>query len=174
MWVRFPPRQLINKNTKMEITTQGILSLFETTKLQRSIFVTDVLNRIYNGTADPIKVHLQLKAMEEIVKTLNNDPNYKEHLLDAVSKEGKKFVKFNAEFSIKEMGTKYDYSQCGDTDLLAMLQSIETISEAVKERQTFLKGIPAAGVQQIDANGEVITLYPPTKTSSTTVAVSLK
>ena len=157
-----------------EITTTGILSLFETSKLQRSIFVTDVLNRIENGTVEPIKVHLQLKAMEEIVKTLNTNERYKELLLDAAEKNGKKFMAFNAEFSIKEMGTRYDYSQCGDADLLAMLASIETITAAVKERQEYLKKIPAAGVQQIDANGEVITLFPPTKTSTTTVAVSLK
>ena len=158
----------------MEITTQGILSLFETTKEQRLSFTYNVMDRLEKGQADPIRVHLQLKAMEEIVKTLNTNERYKELLLDAAQKSGKKFMAFNAEFSIKEMGTKYDYSQCGDTDLLAMLQSIETISEAVKKRQTFLKGIPSAGVQQIDANGEVITLFPPTKTSSTTVAVSLK
>ena len=158
----------------MEITTQGILSLFETTKAERSTFTANVLERIEEGQADPIRVHLQLKAMEEIVKTLNTNERYKELLLDAAQKSGKKFIAFNAEFSIKEMGTKYDYSQCGDTDLLAMLQSIETINAAVKERQEYLKKIPAAGVQQIDANGEVITLYPPTKTSTTTVAVSLK
>ena len=158
----------------MEITTQGILSLFETTKQERNTFTADVMERIENGTADPVKVHLQLKCMEEIVKSLTGNESYKTHLIDAAEKNGKKFMAFNAEFSIKEMGTRYDYSQCGDADLLAMLASIETITAAVKERQEYLKKIPAAGVQQIDANGEVITLFPPTKTSTTTVAVSLK
>ena len=158
----------------MEITTQGILSLFETTKQERSTFVSDVLERIGNGQADPVKVHLQLKCMEEIVKTITSHQGYKDLLLYEAEKNGRKFMAFNAEFSIKEMGTKYDYSQCGDADLLSMLQSIETITAAVKERQEYLKHLPTAGVQQIDANGEVITLFPPTKTSTTTVAVSLK
>ena len=158
----------------MEITTQGILSLFETTKQERNTFTADVMERIENGTADPVKVHLQLKCMEEIVKSLTSNESYKTHLIDAAEKNGKKFMAFNAEFSVKEMGTRYDYSKCGDADLLAMLESIETITAAVKERQEYLKKIPAAGVQQIDANGEVITLFPPSKTSTTTVAVSLK
>lgn len=158
----------------MEITTQGILSLFETTKQERNTFTADVMERIENGTADPVKVHLQLKCMEEIVKSLTSNESYKTHLIDAAEKNGKKFMAFNAEFSVKEMGTRYDYSKCGDADLLAMLESIETITAAVKERQEYLKKIPAAGVQQIDANGEVITLFPPSKTSTTTVAVSLR
>lgn len=158
----------------MEITTTGILSLFETSKLQRSIFVTDVLNRIENGTVEPIKVHLQLKAMEEIVKTLNTNERYKELLLDAAEKNGKKFMAFNAEFSIKEMGTKYDYSQCNDDYLLNMLETLEKLNKEIKERQEYLKHLPAVGVSILEVEGELIKLYPPTKTSTTTVAVSLK
>ena len=158
----------------MEITTQGILSLFETTKAERSTFTINVMERIEEGTADPIRVHLQLKAMEEIVKALNTNERYKELLLDAAEKNGRKFMAFNAEFQVKEMGQRYDFTYCGDDELLEMYTAQDRIKYLIKEREEFLKKVPVAGMQKVTETGEVVTLFPPSKTSTTTVAVSLK
>jgi len=158
----------------MELTTQGILSLFQTTKAERSTFIADVMERIENGTADAIKVHLQLKAMEEIVKSLTTNESYKTHLIDAAEKNGKKFVAFNAEFSIKEMGQRYDFTYCGDNELLEFYTQQDKLKYLIKEREDFLKKVPVSGMQKVTDNGEVITLFPPSKTSTTTVAVTLK
>jgi len=158
----------------MELTTQGILSLFQTTKAERSTFIADVMERIENGTADAIKVHLQLKAMEEIVKSLTTNESYKTHLIDAAEKNGKKFVAFNAEFSIKEMGQRYDFTYCGDDELLSLYAQEAKLKREIKDREDFLKKIPIKGLEQVILHGEVITLFPPSKTSTTTVAVTLK
>jgi hypothetical protein len=158
----------------MEITTQGILSLFETTKAERSTFTSDVLERIENGTADPIKVHLQLKAMEEIVKTLTTNESYKDQLINAAEKNGKKFMAFNAEFQVKEMGQRYDFTYCGDDELLEFYAQQEKLKYFIKEREDFLKKMPVSGMSKVNDSGEVITLFPPSKTSTTTVAVTLK
>jgi len=158
----------------MEITTKGIFSLFETTKEQRSTFTSDVLERIENGTADPVKVYVELKAMEEIVNTLTGNDRYKELLIDAAEKNGKKFTAFNAEFQIKEAGTKYDFTYCGDDYLLEFYTHQEKLKYLIKEREDFLKKVPVSGMQQVTETGEVITLFPPSKTSTTTVAVTLK
>lgn len=158
----------------MEITTQGILSLFETTKAERSTFTSNVMERIEEGTADPIRVHLQLKAMEEIVKSLNTNDRYKELLLDAAEKNGKKFMAFNAEFQVKEMGQRYDFTYCGDDVLLELYEEERHTKMEIKEREDFLKKVPASGMQQLTSEGEVITIFPPSKTSTTTVAVTLK
>ena len=158
----------------LEITTQGILSLFETTKQERNTFTADVMERIENGTADPVKVHLQLKCMEEIVKTLTGNESYKTHLIDAAEKNGKKFSAFNAEFQVKEAGTKYDYTYCGDDELLGLYAQEAKLKREIKEREEFLKKIPSKGLEQVILHGEVITIFPPSKTSTTTVAVTLK
>jgi len=158
----------------MDLTTQGILSLFQTTKAERSTFIADVMERIENGTADAIKVHLQLKAMEEIVKTLTTNESYKTHLIDAAEKNGKKFVAFNGEFSIKEMGQRYDFTYCGDDELLEFYTQQDKLKYLIKEREDFLKKVPVSGMQKVTETGEVITLFPPSKTSTTTVAVTLK
>lgn len=157
-----------------ELSTTSILSLFETTKAERASFVSDVVNRLNEGIIDPIKVHLQVKAMEDVVKSLNDNKDYKALVLDAAEKNGKKFSYQNAEFSIKEVGVKYDYSQCGDYSLSQMQAQLDELSEKVKARQKFLQMLSVEGIDIVTDQGEVSHIYPPAKTSTTSVAVSLK
>jgi hypothetical protein len=46
-----------------DLTTTGILSLLDTTKEQRASFVADLIDKLQDGLADPVKVHLQVKKM---------------------------------------------------------------------------------------------------------------
>lgn len=157
-----------------ELSTVNILSLFETTKAERASFVSDVVSRLNEGVADAIKVHLQVKAMEDVVKSLNDNKEYKSLVLDAAEKNGKKFTYQNAEFSIKEVGTKYDYTNCGDTILAADQAQLDILAEKVKSRQKFLQMIGVEGLDIITEDGEAAKIYPPSKTSTTSVAVTLK
>jgi hypothetical protein len=51
----------------------------------------------------------------------------------------------------------------------------ELATKALKERQDFLKVVPVAGVLFTDEiTGETYKIYPPSKTSTTSVAVTLK
>jgi hypothetical protein len=161
-------------NTQTELSTVNILSLFETSKAERASFVSDVISRLNDGVADAIKVHLQVKAMEDVVKSLNDNKEYKALVLDAAEKNGKKFTYQNAEFSIKEVGTKYDYTLCGDSMLNDAQKQLDELSEKVKSRQKFLQMIDVAGLDIITEEGEAVKIYPPSKTSTTSVAVSLK
>jgi len=156
-----------------QLSTVSILSLFETSKEERASFVADVVDRLLQGNADPIKVHLQVKAMEDMVKSLNDNKDYKSLLLDAAEKNGKKFTAFNAEFNIREVGVKYDYSKCGDIELTQLQAELDALSERIKAKQKFLQTVPQAGIEILHED-ELIKVYPPSKTSTTSVAVTLK
>jgi hypothetical protein len=156
-----------------QLTTINILSLFETTKEQRKSFVDDLITKLDNGEVDPLKVHLQLKAMEEIVKICTADENYKATLISAASHHGKKFMMFNAEFMTKEVGVKYDYSRCGDDELTILLVQSDELNAKIKQRQDFLKTVPITGID-IRQGDELVTVYPPSKSSTTSVTVTLK
>jgi len=156
-----------------ELSTVNILSLFETNKAERAKFVNDVVSRIESGNADAIKVHLQVKAMEDIVKSLNDNKEYKSLLLDAAEKNGKKFTAYNAEFNIREVGVKYDYSQCGDVELNSLQAQIDALSETIKAKQKMLQTLPVSGMDILFGD-ELVKVYPPSKTSTTSVAVTLK
>jgi len=155
------------------LTTTNILSLFQTDKAQRFSFVRDVITRILAGDADPIKVHLQLKAMQEIIGEITSDPQYRDALLDESAKYGKTFERYNGKFSIKETGTRYDYSQCGDSELADLYEKKTELDAKIKTREAFIKMLPVEGIDIVTEDGELRKIYPPAKSSTTSVTVSL-
>lgn len=159
-----------------ELSTTSILSLFETSKAERQTFCLDIISRLEDGQADPLKIHLQIKSAEDMIKQLNENTVYKSFLLDAAQKYGSKSFDFgNAKFEIKEVGAKYDFSKCGDPVLAALEAKAAEIGEKLKARQAFLKTVPLAGLSIIiEETGEGVTVYPPSKSSTTAVAVTLK
>lgn len=149
------------------------LSLFETTKEERQHFAIQVTDKLMDGMADPLKVHLQIKCMEDIIKQLTSNSIYKDLVLSEAQKYGKTFDQHNAKFEIKEMGVKYDYSNCGDPIYQALEDEAAKIDALIKDRQKMLKSIPESGME-ILVDDEVVKVYPPSKTSTTTVTVNLK
>ena len=156
----------------MKIATVTDLSLFETTKAERQDFAQSVVNGLKEGLSDPLKVHLQVKCMEDLIKQITSHPDYKDLTLDEAAKYGKSFEHYNAKFEIKEMGVKYDYSNCGDPIYNQLANELAELEKKVKERQAFLKAVQPGTELLIE--DEVIVLYPPVKTSTTSITVNLK
>ena len=157
----------------MNITTYTDLSLFETSKTERLSFAQSVINSAKEGLINPLKLHLQVKCLEDLIKQITSNPDYKELTIDEAYKYGKTFEQYNAKFEIKEMGVKYDFTNCGDPIMTDLLEQQATLDAQIKERQKFLKSVPAEGLQTL-IEDEVVTLYPPVKTSTTTISVNLK
>lgn len=159
-----------------DLTTTSILALFQTTKEERQSFTLDLINKIENGEADPLKIHLQVKCMEEIIKLLNSNTIYKQAILAAAEKYGQKSFEFmNSKVEIKEMGTKYDFEKCNDKEWEFLDATAKADANNLKERETFLKTVPAKGLEIVDKfTGEMVTIYPPSKSSTTSIAVTLK
>lgn len=156
----------------MKIATVTDLSLFETTKSERQDFAQSIVNGLKEGLSDPLKVHLQVKCMEDLIKQITSHPDYKDLTLDEAVKYGKSFEHYNAKFEIKEMGVKYDYSNCGDPIYNQLANELAELEKKVKDRQTFLKAVQPGTELLIE--DEVIILYPPVKTSTTSITVNLK
>ena len=169
-----------------ELTTTNILSLFETNKAQRLTFCENLIRKLEEGEANPLQIQAQIKCMEDIINTLTNTDKaknknldvaikYKAMLMMAAEKYSKSFQLYNATYSIKEVGTKYDYSNCNDAELLELMAQSEALKEKIKTKQDFLQKVPFSGMAIInEETGETYKVYPPSKTSTTAVAVSLK
>ena len=149
------------------------LSLFETDKYERQMFAEAVTSHLLEGIADPLKVHLQVKCMEDIIKKITSTAVYKDLVVSEAMRYGKSFEHHNAKFEVKETGVKYEFDNCGDPVLNQLLDHLSDIEWKIKERQKFLKGIPSAG-EKILVGDELVTIYPPTKISTTSVSVTLK
>lgn len=172
--------------SKKESLSVKTLSLFDSTKEQRLQVAANVLDAIDNGNVDIMKIHCHLKAMEEI-KTILTDRSeknkhkvYADKYMDALFVEaekyaGKSFELHNAKFTKTEVGTKYDYSKCNDPIHADLAAQLETLKEKVKEREEFLKNLPEEGLDQVNQEtGEAYKMYRPSKSSTSSITVSLK
>ena len=145
------------------------------TKEERTQLVREIFDEVLNGRVNPLELHLRLKSAEEVIKQLTGMEPYKAILLDECLKFGKSFDYQTAKIDIREVGVKYDYSGCGSSQLAALYNLQKDIEAEIKAIETYHKGLPSAGVQVVlSETGEVETHYPPAKTSTTSVAVTLK
>ena len=62
----------------LEMQPTSIVALFQTNKEQRQSFASQVIQSVTEGNVNPLNVHLQLKAMEDIIEIIKSDPKYKE------------------------------------------------------------------------------------------------
>ena len=165
-----------------------LIKFNHTTKEERSLLVREIFDEVLNGRINPLELHLRLKSAEEVIKQLTGMEPYKAILLDECLKFGKSFNYRTAKIDIREVGVKYDYSGCGSSVLAELYRKQEAINDEIKEWEAYLKAIPASGVVNfvqkryenpdgsvvIESTGEVEMHYPPVKTSTTSVAVTLK
>jgi len=165
----------------------SILSLFDATKSELNSFVDGVMNAVQEGQADAVKVLCHLKKMEAVIGTFtdkNEKTNkradvaklFSSYVLDGAKQyPGKSFEAFGAKFEEKEVGSKWDYSQCNDTELAELETKSKEASDALKERQKYLQNLPAAGIETLDkSTGDMVMIYKPSKSSTTALTVSLK
>lgn len=159
-----------------ELTPRSIVALFQTTKEERQSFALSLISEIESGNLDPLKVHLQVKCMEDIIKLLNSNTIYKSAVLEAAEKYGQKSFDYqNSKVEIKETGVKYDYSKCNDPEWELLEQQCLSFSEGLKQREAFLKTVPGKGLEILNGiTGELVTIYPPAKSSTTSIAITLK
>lgn len=151
-----------------------ILSVYEMTKSERGEFVTRLVEKLESGEMSPLKVHKQVKCMEDLIKQITANENYRNYLLAEAAHYPKSFELHGAKFQVKEAGTKYDYSQCNDYVLTELQQQLDELTEKVKNRQKFLQLAPPEGIEVLeDQSGEVYRIYPPSKSSTTTVTITL-
>lgn len=124
---------------------------------------------IIQGTVDPIIAHINVQKMAKIIEEYSKDKQVRRITLDALELYGQKTVtKGDAKLEITETGTRYDYSTTGDAKIAELYELKKALDADIKEREQYLKSLPSSGVSVIDPDsGEVATLYPPVKTSTT-------
>ena len=98
-------------------------------------------------------------------------------LIDLIREEitihnGKIITERGVIFQNAETGTSYDYSNCDDPILLQLEAEHLAAANSLKERKEFLKKVPTFGVE-IRFNDELVTIYPPSKSSKSSFKVQL-
>ena len=138
----------------------------ELTKSQIKIVAeTCVQQLIDNGTV--IESADAVAKMELLIKEIRANKDYVEAVRDEVTKFGKSVTSASGtKIELAEVGIKYDFSVCNDSVLNQLETSITELELMLKERKDFLKTVSVGGLDMVTPEGELIRVYPPSKTST--------
>lgn len=151
------------------------INLLPSTYDQIAKFVEQVRNEALNGNYNVLEVLIQLRAAQTAIEILNKD----EEILEAATKEydkhGEKTLDYNGvKITQKEVGVKYTYEDCKDTVWEFYASAEKNASDKKKDREKFLKTIQEPLTVVNEQTGEAETILPVSKTSKTTLSITLK
>jgi len=153
--------------------TLSVFRVMPENKKEIQKFGDELLNSVLIGDENPLEIDGRLKALEELINYVRKSDEFQEYLLNEAEKEGaKSFERGSFKYQVKETGTKYDYSQCGDTILNNLEKNKASIDNKIKVRKNTLKTLNFDSDIFDAETGEK--LYPPSKTSTTKVITILR
>jgi hypothetical protein len=130
-----------------------------------------LLNDIDEGFMHPLQVAAQFKFVEDVINNVKEE--LRQRVIAEQTKYGKERMTFHgATFDIKEAGIKYDFSHCEDAIWNDIDKKMQMLTERRKEREAFLKTLKERFTYVDESTGEIITIYPPQKKSTTTYAIT--
>jgi hypothetical protein len=150
----------------------SLLRLGASTKHQIQSLVKGVIEGVDNGDISALETFLLLKAWEDVGEEIKKAVRSK--AVSEASQYQGKLTLYGNEIETFEAGTKYDYSKCGDTIWERLNADANTAIEKRKSREALLRSLKEPETV-IDAfTGEIVTINPPPKTSTTTVKITIK
>ena len=154
-------------------TPAGALYLLANTQSQIDKFSDDLIQSVKEGEEDALKVLIYLKAMDKVSERVQKE--IRENTLTAADKfPGTSFEFLGNKIEKAENGIKYDYLGTGDPVYRRLFDIQESAQEQVKEREAFLKALKAPLTFVDDDSGEVVTIHPPNKKSTTGLKITIR
>lgn len=121
---------------------KGLAVVPRLAQLNHVTFAKDLTHAIKEGQLDPLMVHIFLKRIENIQKTLKDDKEVKELIKNEASKhnlDGKTFEFMGAKLQVTSVHTAYNFESCNDPLWSNLNEIFERVKAMKTERETFLK-----------------------------------
>jgi hypothetical protein len=139
--------------------------------------VNDAIQHLTKGVEDglinPLELLTKIRATEKVLNGVL--ANIKDQIVTEALKYGKEPIIVNGvEMKIQEAGVKYDYSKCNHPEYNTMINVKNHISDKMRDIEAILKANKTSWEHVDTMTGETFTIYPPTKTSTTTVITKIK
>lgn len=150
----------------------GVLDLFSTSRAGIDQFSDQVIASVNDGEVNALQVKVWTKSMELIIERVNNETK-EQQLKEAGKYAEDKFEFAGAMVEKAELGTKYDYSVCGDTEWEQFKQQEEQAANRRKEREALLKAM-VKPQNVVTEDGEVVTIKPPLKKSTSGLKITVR
>ena len=151
------------------------LSGFPTTKNGIRLYAEKAINEVLDGYVNPLEIKVRLSAMKAIIDEIEKSEEYKQAVLSEAEKYHKEELRdlYNSCVQIKEVGTKYDYSACNHPQYNSISVKIEKLTSKRKSFEKYLQSLTNEEEYIDPKTGEICTIYPPSKTSTTSVVITI-
>lgn len=149
------------------------LDLFQASRAGIDVASDQVIGLVRSGERNPLEVAAWTKAVDEVLERVKKETKDSQ-LKEADKYPGKTFTVYGTTFTKAEHGTKYNYAACGDTVWERLDAEVKTAEAKRKVREDFLKSLKEPLTVIDDMTGEVVTITPPVKTSTSGLNVSIK
>jgi len=156
-----------------DMTPNSVIHLMPSTADQVNKFANRVVQSVKYDGENPLWLLVQIRGMEKAFKIITE--KIQENLLTEAEKyPDKKFEFMGNEIEKAEIGTSYDYSVCNDTDWEIYSSDEKNAANSRKEREAFLRALPGPMDILDRMTGELITIRPPAKKSTSGLKVFIK
>lgn len=153
----------------------ALLSQFPTSRTEQKEMVDIMVEALKTGNENPLRIEAAMANIEAVVKEYRGNKEVKEILLDEVRKYPKSIAEiYNATFQEKEVGIKYDFSQCGHVRYNEIVEQIAALTEQKKQLEAEIRAHKDMFIYTDLETGESYEVNPPKRTASCQVVVTIK
>lgn len=133
----------------------------------------NIIKELNDGTINPIQLAISFKAVEKLNESIKKELN--DRCIDeALRHSNKTFNAYGSTIEYSEnIGVRYDFSQCGHTEWEILDQEIAELTKRKKNIEKFLLSLPSSTTIVCEMTGEIDTIYPPQKKSSSGIKITL-
>lgn len=132
--------------------------------------------QVANGEIDPVVAISNLAKMKLAIDKVEKDARFRDAVMVEVEKYGARHIDVgDIHIEMADVGVRYDFSGCNDPQYSRLSSYAMMAGEELKEREKFLKNLPAGGIMELDEEtGEVNKITPPVKKSKSWIKITVK
>lgn len=158
---------------QLPTSAMGVIRQLSVSKSGIDTFSKQLVSSVKNGEVNALELKAFLKTMEKIIEVVDKETR-EDQVNEAMRYSERKFNAYGCEIEQCEVGTKYDYSVCGDPIYRFRLLALEDAKTKLDERTAFLKALKEPLTLVDEDSGEVATVRPPLKRSTAGLKFSIK
>lgn len=153
-----------------------LINKIPTTKSEQEQLASLFAQKVLDGEISAMEAVIQMKSISESISIFlkNND------VRDAVIRETEKYEKGEtpsykgAVVQVKETSVKYDFTGCNDSVWDKLNKEKKEVDEKIKQRESFLKLVNGSKTEIDEETGEIYTILPPARSSTTSYSITFK
>lgn len=158
---------------ELPTSAMGVIRQLSVSKSGVDMFCRQLISSVKGGEVNALELKAFLKTMEVIIERVDKETK-ENQVTEAMRYSERKFSAYGCEIEQCEVATRYDYTHCGDPVYNQRLRIMEEAKKQLEDRAAFLKALKDPLTIVDDESGEVATVLPPLKKSTSGLKVSLK